>query len=429
VGSATAGLPAEALTSLSPAYLPLRVSPSLSDPDPRMPVRTGAEVLLGDSSLRPGGRVGLLTHDAARVGEPAGPSSRVAMVEAGLDIVRLFSPEHGIAASAADGEAVADAQDPHTGLPIVSLYGAHFEPEPTALAGLDAVLVDLQDVGARFYTYIWTLSHLIDACAEAGVPVVVLDRPNPLGGRPEDAEGPLLDEAAFGSFLGRLSMPVRHCLTIAEFGRLWAAERRPGAEVHVVPAEGWRRAMHWPATGRSFVPPSPAMPAYECALFYPGTCLFEGTNLSVGRGSLAPFRTVGAPWLRPDAVLERLGPLEEFRALAQPARFIPDTGPGAGESCRGLLLSAGRAEEVRPVALGLLLMAAIAATHPADFRWHPYPTAANPSGEGHFERLVGRRGIREVIETAPDELTQERVTEWTAAPGWTGRLDSVRLYD
>lgn len=199
-----------------------------------------------------GDRLGLVTNDSARTCDSSRPS-RLALLDKGFNLVQLFSPEHGIRALAPDGASVADGRDPLTELPVVSLYGTGTGLARNALEGIDVVLIDLPDIGARFYTYIWTISHVIDGCAEAGVPIIVLDRPNPIGGDPAMCEGPLLDLDCCESFLGRLDIPIRHGLTVGEFARLWAAERRPDADLRVVPIRGWKRAHQWPDLDLPFV--------------------------------------------------------------------------------------------------------------------------------------------------------------------------------
>ena len=336
------------------------------------------------SLLRSATRVGLLTNDAARPARDVETPSRLALLRAGVPLVRLFSPEHGIAAAAADGAVTRDTTDPVTGLPVTSLYGDHFAPPASVLRDLDAVLVDLPDIGARFYTYQWTMTHVIDACA-GGPTVVVLDRPNPLGGALDSAEGPLLDPA-FTSLLGRLDVPVRHALTLGELARLWRHERAAGTTVEVVACEGWSRAMQWPDTGLPFVRRSPDMPSFASALLYPGTCLFEATTVSVGRGTEAPFRTLDAPWLDAARLADALHDEPRTAGIA----LVPDG--------HRLSIAITDRHRVRPVALGVALLAAVAAHHRDAFAWATYPTAANPTGAHHLERLFGQAGLRDAID-------------------------------
>lgn len=392
-----------------------------------MPVRFGVDELI---SRGPGAlaakRLGLVTSDVATTASD-GRKSRVALLDGGFAIVRLFGPEHGLAGTAADGAHVADGIDPLTRLPVVSVYGDRTRPPAETIRDLDAVLFDIPDVGARFYTYIWTLSHVLEACAEARKPLYVLDRPNPIGGRIEDTEGPGLDEANLSSFVGRWDIPIRHSLTVGELARLWNRERAIGAELHVIPTAGWKRSHHWPATALPFVTTSPAMPSYESALFYPGTCLFEGTQLSEGRGTEAPFRLIGAPWINGDELARAFNALALPGALAQPAPFVPAGRKYAGEKCEGVLLAATNPRALRPVAVGLHLLRQIIRLHPKQFAWLPYPTAANRQGLQHFDRLVGRLDVRPALD-APS-FDDSLVARWTETADWASRVKPVLLYD
>ncbi len=392
-------------------------------------IRFGADRLVADPSLLGGAaRVGLVTNDAARLAGDAMQHSRAALIAAGVPVVRLFGPEHGLSATAADGTAVADGTDPLTGLPVVSLYGETMRASAESLRDLDAVLFDIPDVGARFYTYTWTLFHMMAACAEVGVPLVVLDRPNPLGGTLSRAEGPVLDVATCRSFVGEDSMPLRHQLTLGELARLWRRERFADSTLRVITCDGWTRDTRWPATGLPWVPTSPAMPSFESAQLYPGLCLFEATNLSVARGTDAPFQQVGAPWLDVGAVLSDLSRRVPKGAEYGEVVFVPIGGPYAGEACRGVRVTVTSPDALRPVALGVLLMAAIATTHRLRFQWARYPTAANPGGEGHFERLFGSRDVRRVFDRAPQSIDAEMVRAWTAVGDWAERVTPVLLY-
>ncbi len=373
-------------------------------------------------------RVGLVTNDAARLAAQPSGHSRTALLGAGVPVVRLFGPEHGLGASAADGAGVSDSTDALSGLPVVSLYGERMRPAPEQLAGLDAVLFDVPDIGARFYTYVWTLFEVGAACAEAGVPLIVLDRPNPLGGRLDFAEGPILD-MTFASFVGNDAIPVRHALTVGELALLWQRERWPGADVRVIACDGWRREMVWSDTGLEWIPTSPSMPSAEGALLYPGMCLFEATNLSVGRGTDAPFQQVGAPWLDVARVLDHLSRQTPRGVRFERVVFTPGIGPYAGEPCEGVRAVATDAHLVRPVGLGLLLLAAVIATHRLRFAWARYPTAANPRGDGHFERLIGRSGIRATLDATPDRVDGAMVEAWTRADGWRDRVRGILRYD
>lgn len=251
-----------------------------------MRVATGLDVALEDL---PWGRapVGLVTHDPARTG--GGRPGRLALLERGADLRRLFTPEHGLDAAAREGAGVGDGTDPLTGLEVVSLYGERRAPGPEDLAGLEGLVVDLQDVGARCYTYQSTMILALRAAAAAGLPVWVLDRPNPVTGL--HVEG-IRRRPAQESFVGLLPIPMRHGLTLGEIAG-WA--RVPGLDLHVVRARGWTRERWWDETGLPWSPPSPAIPDPDTALAYPGTVLLEGTTWATGRGTAAPFRVVAGP--------------------------------------------------------------------------------------------------------------------------------------
>lgn len=411
---------------------------SLSHSVSIVPLRFGADVLLNDPGRwRDWQRVALVTNDAARLAAAVEVRSRVALQQAGFPLVRLFGPEHGLGASAADGASVADGIDLLTGLPVVSLYGDRMRPAPAHLADVDAVLFDIPDVGARFYTYAWTLWHLLHACADAGIRLVVLDRPNPLGGVTAAAEGPLLAPEC-RSFIGEDDIPVRHSLTLGELARLWHREHCPAARLEVIACDGWNPSLAWPATALPWVPTSPAMPSFESALWYPGTCLFEGTNVSVGRGTDAPFAVIGAPWMNG----ERLAAAIEVPGVrCTPVAFVPREGPHHGQLCTGVRLSLDRpathageaadfvATAFRPVALGLHLLHAVRTHHAQDFAWAPYPTAANATGTDHFARLIGRSDVADAIAALPQTPRVSTFAEWTRVTGWPERVAPILLYD
>lgn len=409
-------------------------------------VRFGVDVLLSDPERwRDWHRVGLVTNDAARLAAHSTVQSRIALQRAGVPLVRLFGPEHGLGAVAADGEAVTDGVDAATGLPVVSLYGERMRPAPEHLADLDVLCFDIPDVGARFYTYAWTLWHAIHACEDAGVRLIVLDRPNPLGGVLAAAEGPILDDAC-RSFIGEHAIPIRHALTLGELARLWVAECAPRTALTVVPCDGWDASRSWEATGCDWVPTSPAMPHAECAVWYPGTCLFEATNVSVARGTGAPFATIGAPWLDATSVIAAVATMRAPYAPAasvalEATTFAPTLGPSAGESCVGIRLTITAADrtafiarDFRPVQLGLVLLDGIARQHPKQFAWARYPTAANPRGDDHFARLVGRADVGARIgaprETPLDATrgAHDGLETWTRATEWAARVAPFLLY-
>jgi uncharacterized protein YbbC (DUF1343 family) len=383
-------------------------------------MRLGIDRLLaGDAgaggALAARGRAGLLTNDLATTGDLA--VSRLALHAAGLEVAVYLSPEHGLGGRAREGEHVGDGVDPRTGVPVVSLYGDQVRPAADVLAGLDAVVVDLPDVGARFYTYVWTMSHVLEACAAAGTAVVVLDRPNPLGGRIADAEGPVLDEACH-SLVGRWPMPVRHSLTVGELARHWVRTRGIDVELHVVEVQGWRRDHHALASPLTpWVPPSPNMPTPATALLYPGTCLAEGVTLSEGRSTTVPFRVVGAPWVDGPELADAFGSLGLPGVACTPYGFTPQVRDWAGEACEGVILHVTDAEALRPVHTGMELLRTVARLYPGrlaetDARGlQPGESDATP-----LERLVGRRGaFAAIVDGAWADPASLRVDGWAAA--------------
>lgn len=404
--------------------------------DPNAPVqgarvRFGADRITAAPTLLPAAtRVGLVTNDAARLAGDAAVHSRVALRDAGIPLVRLFAPEHGLTAVGADGAPMRDGTDPLTGLDVVSLYGERFAPPDDTLDDLDLLLFDIPDVGARFYTYAWTLSHVMESCARLGLPLVVLDRPNPSGGLLDGAEGPMLDEEHCGSFIGRWSIPVRHALTLGELARYWAATRLPTLRLTVIACDGWTRSDRWPALGLPWVPPSPAMPSYEGALLYPGMCLFEGTTLSVGRGTDHPFQAIAAPWLDVQRLIDAAGDLPgRFGVQFSAGHVTPTLAPYKDEACAELRVVVTDPERLRPVAFAVTLLAAAFRSFPSQCTWAPYPTAANPTGGDHFVRLVGRRAIAERLAATATPVTAADIAHWTDTGPWQRAVTGALLYD
>jgi uncharacterized protein YbbC (DUF1343 family) len=328
----------------------------------------------------------------------------------GVRLAALFGPEHGIRGDAQYMAAVEAERDPATGAPVHSLYGRtadSLRPRPEALRGLDALVFDVQDVGARCYTYQATMLLCMEAAAAAGIAFLVLDRPNPVGG--VAVEGPRLRHG-FESFCGVHDLAVRHGLTVGELARLYRTERGLGLDLEVVPCEGWRRGMLFRETGLPWVIPSPNMPTPETALVYPGACLLEGTNLSEGRGTTRPFEWLGAPWLdgarlAADLARERL-PGVRFR----PASFVPTWDKHAGLRCHGVELFVTDARRFRPFRTGLACVLHARRQDPSRFGWR---TEAYEFVEGvpAFDLLCGSARERQAIEAgATLEETTRAIT-------------------
>lgn len=355
---------------------------------PEAPVRSGLDLLVRDgfAPLR-GRRVGLVTNPTGI--DARGRSAIDLLASApGVRLAALLAPEHGLRANL-DQPIVDGGRDERTGIPIHSLYGKTRKPTPEMLRDLDALVFDLQDVGARFYTYITTLALVLEAARENDKDVIVLDRPNPIGG--EVAEGPVLEEALRGRFIGYFPLPTRHGMTVGELARLYNDEFRIGARLTVVPMQGWRRSMFFDETGLPWVNPSPNMRSLEAALSYPGLGALEGTNLSVGRGTAKPFVWYGAPWLDEKGLCEELGRRGLEGVRFAPLRFRPEPQPGlprypyTGEECRGFEVQITDRRTYRPVTAALHVLDALHRRHPEVFAF------------GRAAEMIGRRDIEEAI--------------------------------
>ncbi len=307
---------------------------------------------------------------------PASVTSRLvptadAILDAGFRLRALFGPQHGMWGEKQDDMVEsASFRDPHTGLPVHSLYGRVRRPTADMLRGLDALLFDLQDVGVRVYTFVWTMALAMEACAEAGVRFVVLDRPDPIGG--EIREGPVLRDG-FSSFVGLHPVPLRHGLTCGELARWLVGARGIACELEVVPCGDWRREATWPATGLPWVGPSPNLPTPDSCVVYPGMVLLEGTNLSEGRGTTRPFELFGAPYLDPHALAEALSALDLPGVAMRACRFEPTFQKHAGRVCGGAQLHVTDPAAFRPVRTAVAVLRTVKDLAPDAFEWRPPP--------------------------------------------------------
>jgi uncharacterized protein YbbC (DUF1343 family) len=315
----------------------------------------------------------------------------------GVRLAALFGPEHGVRGDVQYMAAVGDERDRITGLPVHSLYGSAEEslrPRRSQLEGLDALVFDVQDVGTRFYTYQATMMLCMEAAAAAGLRFVVLDRPDPIGGR--ELEGPAL-RPGYESFCGMHDLAVRHGMTVGELAELFRVERGLDLDLEVVPCEGWRRRQPFSATGLPWVLPSPNMPTPGTALVYPGMCLLEGTNLSEGRGTTRPFELPGAPWLDAHRLAAALA-AERLPGVAfRPASFVPTWDKHAGMRCHGVEVVVDDRGAFRPFRTGVACVAAARAQDPARFRWRtePYEFVEHVPA---FDLLCGSAREREALE-------------------------------
>lgn len=361
-------------------------------------VRTGLDVWVGQgfSALR-GKTVGAIVNPTS-VDASFRHLADLLAAAPGVKLGALFGPEHGVRGEAQYMVAVEDEpRDSRTGAPVYSLYGKTFEslsPRAEWLAGLDALVFDIQDVGSRYYTYVYTMALAMKAAAQARLAFFVLDRPNPIGGA--EVEGNLVGEG-FRSFVGLYPLPNRHGMTAGELARLFNQEERIGCELHVVPCEGWKRSLPWRETGLPFIPPSPNMPTPDTALVYPGMCLLEGTNVSEGRGTCRPFEQFGAPWLCADAVVERLERERLPGVRFRPVAFTPTFDKHRGESCEGAFLHVTDRRAFRPVLTGLAVVQAARELSGGRFAWRADAYEFVDSVPA-FDLLCGTARVREGIE-------------------------------
>lgn len=388
-------------------------------------VRTGLERFLDPASdaggLARGARLGVVAHAAAI--DAGGRHIVDRLVRDGrFRVARLFAPEHGVRGDAQDMETVDETVDRVSGLPVVSLYGASepsLRPRAEHLRGLDAIVYDLQDVGTRYYTFVTTLSYAMDAARDAGIPVVVLDRPNPIGGLA--VEGPVL-EPEFASFVGRFPMPVRHGMTTGELATMMRDAFGVACDLRVVPMSGWTRGQQFEDTALPWVLPSPNMPTPDTARVYPGGCLVEGTNLSEGRGTTRPFELVGAPWIDAAALEAALGEASDHEGLDgvlfRAAAFRPMFGKHQGRTCGGVQVHVTDRERARPFAVYLALLREMRRQAPDRFDWRR-ETYEFISDRLAIDLLLGRADLRGMIEAGAAVADMESA--------WRPGLDRFRV--
>lgn len=340
-------------------------------------VRTGADVFVSEkSAFITGKRVGLVTNHTAVLSNGMHLADAIAKMP-GVKLTALFGPEHGFRGTAPAGEHIGNTVDSATGALVYSLYGAIHKPTPEMLGDVDALIFDIQDVGARFYTYLSTMLVCMEAAAEKGIPYIVLDRPNPIGGT--NTEG-WLREDTLKSFVGWVPVPIAHGMTLGELARMangegWLANG-VRCSLTVIPCERWTRSMRYDETGLKWISPSPNMTSLNTAIVYPGTCLIEGTNVSEGRGTERPFEMIGAPFIDGAALAQELNsraiPGTKWTAI----RFTPRTIPGVatnpkheGKECGGVLLEVTDRGTFKSVATGVQLLHAVKKIAPVNFQW------------------------------------------------------------
>jgi uncharacterized protein YbbC (DUF1343 family) len=381
-----------------------------------MTVALGSDRLFASGKLT-GRRIGLVANPASVDASFRHVVDRAAAAP-GVTLAAVFGPQHGFRADVQDNMVESPhARDVRRRVPVYSLYSETREPTAEMLAGLDVLVIDLQDVGARIYTFVYTMANCLRAAARFKVPVIVCDRPNPIGG--VAVEGPMLLDG-YESFVGLFPIPMRHGMTIGELAHLFNEHFGIGADLEVVPLDGWRREMYWDQTGLPWIIPSPNMPTLETAIVYPGGVLFEGTQLSEGRGTTKPFEILGAPWIDAEPFAARLNAMAIDGAWFRPIVFEPTFHKHAHQACGGCQIHVTDRTRFRPVLAGVAVMGECRRSVPDRFAWRQ-PPYEYVHDRMPIDILAGSDRLRRAIEA--DIPAREIADEW-AAP--TGDFDRVR---
>jgi uncharacterized protein YbbC (DUF1343 family) len=385
---------------------------------PQSFIQYGIDVILQKHPALKKHRTALLTNNAAT--NTSGEQSRAALLKHQFHLVKLFAPEHGITVTGADGVAQPGGTDAVTNLPVISLYNNKLAPTEEDLNDVDVILFDIPDVGCRFYTYLWTMTHVMEACAQYNKPFIVLDRPNPIGALIEKTEGPFLDEASCSSFIGRWNIPLKHGCTLGELALYFAATRLPSLNIEVIKAENYQR-LHNALHDFAFTPTSPAIQNIHTALLYPGMGLLEGVQLNEARGTAHPFTMFGAPWINAKELLNMLVQQNIPGITFETVSYKAVTPPYENETCNGVRLIIKDAAQLMAVQTGITVLQTLAALYPQQLQPRLYKTAANPSGEQHLDKLVGLKNSWQLI-------TQQQHFNTNCAGGWWQHIHRFHLY-
>ena len=375
----------------------------------------GIDVFLENPEVNKNSRFAIVTNNAAFTS--AGILSRLELVNRGFNLIKIFSPEHGISVKGADGSYQKDSTDIKTALPIISLYGDRLMPAEEDLKDIDIVLFDIPDVGCRFYTYLWTMTYVMEACAKYNKQLIILDRPNPIGGNLEMAEGPMLDEKNCGSFIGRWSVPIKHSCTLGELATYFSNKKIKGLDLKVVPVKYWDRGR----VTNNFYPTSPAIRNITTALVYPGMGLLEGINVNEGRGTNEPFIQFGAPWINTEELRLELKKKDCKGVDLKPCSYIPTDSLYKNETCYGLELNLSDANKFRPVAFGIDLISVLFRLYPHHVKERAYVTNVNPTGGGHLDKLLGVTNSFELLKLGKPMQTD-------VSQVWPSEITSFLLY-
>ena len=370
--------------------------------------------------------MGLITNHAATTFDIT--PSREALLQQQFNLIKLFSPEHGLDVKGADGHEMKDGTDVLTGLPVISLYSTKLAPSKEDLADIDIVLFDIPDVGSRFYTYLWTMTYVMEACAQNKKKFVLLDRPNPISGNTELCEGPILDESQ-ASFIGRWGIPIRHSCTLGELAAYFNAVKNIGCDLEVIRCTEWDRNSFQPDWGIRFIPTSPAIQSFESMLLYPGLCLLEATNISEGRGTDRSFFAAGAPWIKGGAIARILNEMGLDDVDVTPITFTPTDKNSKyfDQLCGGIEFEVREPGYFQSVSYGLILIRLIKQIHPQHFAWKPYPTLVNPTGKQHLDKLLGIANSEALFELPLPKFIAE-ITKLTQCRSWKQEMENYLLY-
>lgn len=383
-------------------------------------LQTGIDIFLENAEKYKHLKFGLVTNDVAKTN--SGIPSRVALLKASIQLVKLFSPEHGLNAKGADGSFQPNFIDTVTNLPIISLYGEKLQPSEEDLADIDAVIFDIPDVGCRFYTYLWTMTYMMEACAKHNKQFFLLDRPNPIGLSLHQAEGPMLNETTCSSFIGRWNIPIRHSCTFGELAKYFTHTKIKNLNLKFIAIKNSPRKNNTEKLQHSFIPTSPAITDLETALLYPGMGLLEGININEGRGTTTPFKIFGAPWINTTFLLKKMNesnlPGVKFSAIS----YTPKESVYAQQICNGLKLEITSEQNFKPVLTGLSIIAQLLKYFPENCTERLYKTVANPSGSGHLDKLTG------VVDSLKKLKEENFITQYYHANNWQNEIAPFLIY-
>lgn len=376
---------------------------------------TGVESLLTQSENFKRKKIALLCNESSVTSD--GEASRAALLRNGFNIIKLFSPEHGLQSVGDDGQYQAHGKDVLTGLPVISLYGDILAPREEDLFDTDLVISDLPDIGCRFYTYLWTMTHVMESCEKFNIPILIADRPNPVATNFDYAEGPMLSPSC-ASFIGRWNIPLKHNCTIAELAQYFKHIYTPKLQLQIIPLQHWNRDSGF---AYPFFPTSPAMQSIHAACLYPGTGLLEGIYINEGRGTRHPFEQFGAPWIKANDLKSLTDSFDLPHLKTHPISYTPESGLYAHEKCNGLFLEVTNPAKLRSVEMGIMLIKALCTLYPEKVTERFYETVANPKGAKHLDKLLG-------IPDAFARIKRQEFIETHFHENWKNAIGDYLLY-